>query len=351
MTPNGVGSQSVLARTIFGFLAFLCAAHAAAARDHVLAVGSSTVFPFATAVAERVARTTGLKSPQVEAWGTGGGIKLFCRGIGVSEPDVALASREITADELARCGADGVGKILKLRFGSDGITIVTPKTLSLSLTLRNIYLALARKVPDPNAVGVLVDNPYRRWSEVDTRLPDVPILVYGPPLTSGTRDLLVQLGLERGCRTVSWLKELEGTDPGRFREACGAIREDGAYVTVGENDNLIVRKVAMSDSAAGVFGFSYYEHNRDLLQAAEIEGVAPSFETIFQGTYPLARPLYIYAKLAHMRRIPGLLPFLEEFTSAQAVGEDGYLIDHGLVPIPESERVTNARLLEEARRE
>jgi phosphate transport system substrate-binding protein len=332
-------------------LACVMTASTALGRDYVLAVGSSTVFPFATTVAEEISRSPELRSPQVEAWGTGGGVRLFCRGVGAEEVDVALASREITDEELALCARNGVSEIVKLRFGSDGITFVTRKDLSLSLTLRALYLALARSVPDPaNPSGALIANPYGQWNEVDPRLPELPIKVYGPPLTSGTRDLLAEQGLASGCRTFSRLKALEDNDPEAFRQACGAIREDGAYVTTGENDNLIVRKVAASDHALGVLGFGYYSQNSAQLQAAAIEGSYPSFDTIYDGSYPLARPLYVYAKLAHLDRIPGLVPFLEELVSARAAGDDGYLIDHGLVPVPESERISNARLLEQVAR-
>jgi phosphate transport system substrate-binding protein len=221
----------------------------------------------------------------------------------------------------------------------------------LSLTLRALYLALARSVPDPaKPAGELIANPYRQWSEVDPRLPELPIKVYGPPLTSGTRDLLVEQGLSPGCRTFPRLKALEDADPEAFRRACGAIREDGPYVTTGENDNLIVRKVAASDHALGILGFSYFSQNSDQLQAVAIEGSYPSSETIYDGAYPLARPLYVYAKLAHLDRIPGLVLFLEELVSARAAGDDGYLIDRGLVPVPEPERVINARLLEQVAR-
>ena len=329
-------------------LASLLLVSMAAARDYVFAVGSSTVFPFAATVAEQISRRTDLRSPQIEAWGTGGGLKLFCQGIGAEEVDVALASREMTAEELARCAGNGVTEVLKLRVGSDGISFATAKGFTLQLTLRDLYLALAKRVPgEGRPDGVLSENPNRLWSDVDPRLPQRPILVYGPPLTSGTRDLLAEQGLMTGCRTFPGLKGLESTAPEAFRQACGPFREDGVYVTTGENDNLIVRKVAGSGHAVGVFGFSYYDQNRDVLQAVAIEGVPPSFESIYDGTYPLARPLYVYVKLAHLHRIPGLIPFLEELVSARAVGEEGYLIDHGLVPVPEDERAMSARLLEE----
>ena len=333
------------ARNTLGALALLLLAHGAMARDYVLVVGSSTVFPFAATVSERIGSSAEFKAPKVEPWGTGGGFKLFCRGVGAEEVDIAMASRDITAEELAHCAANGVTEILKLRVGSDGITFATSKKLALALSRRELYLALARRVPDPENPDALIDNPYERWDQIAPHLPEAPIRVYGPPLTSGTRDLLVQQGLSEGCRTFPRLKALEAADPDLFRDACGSIREDGTYVTTGENDNLIVRKVAASEHALGIFGFSYFDQNRERLQAATIEGVSPTFESIYDGEYPLARPLYLYVKQVHVGRIPGLFPFLEEFTRDAAVGEDGYLSTQGLVPVPEGERAANVSLL------
>lgn len=329
-------------------LALITAAPMAGARDQVLAVGSSTVYPFATVVAEHIGKTTDFKTPQVEAWGSGGGIKFFCRGVGVGEADIALASREMVASELQQCQENGVSDILGLRFGWDGIILATAgKGPHLRLTLKDLFLALGRRIPDPNGEEQLVPNPYKSWKETNPTLPDVPIQVYGPPVTSGTRDVLVERGLIRGCKSFDWLSALSQSDPERFRQVCGAIREDGAYTSTGENDNLIVRKVGESDQAVGIFGFSYYDQNRDKLQASEIEGIEPTFDTIYSRDYPLARPLYIYVKAAHADSIPGLEPFLSELMDERASGEEGYLIDRGLIPVPAPERKANAEKIRE----
>ena len=317
------------------------------ARDYPWAVGSSTVFPFATVVAEQVGQDQDFKTPRIEAWGSGGGAKLFCHGLGADEVDVALMSREMTPEELSWCQTHGVGELLQLRFGSDGITLVTPRDLSLELSREDLYLALAREVPDPGNTdadtGTLIENPYQRWNQINPALPDAPIKVYGPPPTSGTYDLLIKLALEPGCRRVPQLSALESNNPERFRTACGAIREDGQYVASGENDNLIVRKVAGSNAAVGILGFSYYDQNRDQLNAATIDGIAPDLDSIYTGHYPLSRPLFIYVKSEQLAGIPGLRRFLEELLSPAAAGEEGYLLDHGLVPLPEQDRADNAQ--------
>jgi phosphate transport system substrate-binding protein len=322
----------------------LISAQVALGRDQVLAVGSSTVFPFATMVAERVGRIAEFKTPQIEAWGSGGGFRLFCKGIGAEEADIVFASREIAASEREACQANGVTDILELRLGWDGIIFATAGSgPRLHLTLTDVYLALGRQVPDPAGAPVLVANPYQRWSELNETLPDVPIHVYGPPTTSGTRDVLAEKALIAGCRRYGWLAELERSDPAAFRAGCGTIREDGVYVSTGEIDNLIVRKISASDHAVGIFGFSYYDQNRDRLQAAEVEGVEPTFDTIYGHDYPLSRPLFLYAKGEHLGSIPGLLPFLQEAVSERAAGEEGYLVDRGLIPLPAGEREENAR--------
>ncbi|MCG6861668.1 MAG: substrate-binding domain-containing protein [Chromatiaceae bacterium] len=325
-------------------LVLLLTAETAATRDHVLAVGSSTVYPFATTAAERIGRRTRFKTPQIEAWGSGGGIQLFCRGVGAEEADIAFSSREITTSEREQCNQNGVTDILELRLGWDGIIFATAGAgPHLDLTLGDIYLALGREIPNPTGEATFVRNPYRRWSDISGTLPDVPIQVYGPPITSGTRDILIERALIAGCRTLAWLNELQRSDPKAFRQGCGAIREDGIYVSTGENDNLIVRKIAVSDHAVGIVGFSYYDQNRDKLQASEVEGVEPSYESIYDRRYALARPLFLYVKDAHLSSIPGLLPFVQEIVSQRAAGEEGYLVEQGLIPLPEAEREANAR--------
>jgi phosphate transport system substrate-binding protein len=208
----------------------------------------------------------------------------------------------------------------------------------LALTLRDIYLALAKRVPDPAGGERLVDNPYTHWRQLNAELPDVPIMVYGPPVTSGTRDVLVESALEAGCRSFAWLTAVQHSSPDEQRQVCQSIREDGLYVSSGENDNLIVRKLVNAKQSVGVFGFSFFDQNRDKLQAAKINGVEPSFETLYDQRYPLVRPLYVYVRVAHIGWIPGLGAFLSEMVSEQAVGEDGYLVDRGLVPMPDAQR-------------
>ena len=327
-------------------------AQAALGRDHVLAVGSSTVFPFATIAAERVGRATRFRTPQIEAWGSGGGIRLFCNGVGAKEADIAFASRRMTATERERCEGNGVTDILELHLGWDGIILANAVSgPRLELTLADIHLALGREVPNPAGEPGLVPNPYRRWDDLRGSLPKLPIYAYGPPTTSGTRDVLVEQALMAGCRTHAWLSALERSDPAAFRQGCGAIREDGIYVSTGENDNLIVRKIVESDHAVGIFGFSYYDQNRDRLQASVIEGVAPTYESIYDRRYPLARPLFLYAKGAHLNAIPGLSSFVEEIISDQAAGEEGYLVERGLIPLPETERQANEIEMSTWRRE
>ncbi len=320
----------------------------AQARDQVLAVGSSTVYPFATAAAEQLGQTTRFRTPQVEAWGSGGGIKRFCHGLGVGESDLVFASREMAESEVARCARNGVTDLFRMPFGWDGIVLATARQgPELKLTLKDLYLALGAWVPAPDGEARLTPNPYHRWSELNPDLPDVPIYVYGPPGTSGTRDFLVEKALLGGCRAFGWLRDLEMTDPESFRLSCGKIREDGPYVSVGENDNLIVRKVAASAHAVGIFGFSYYDQNRDRLKAAEIDRVTPEFESIYDATYVLARPLYIYVKGAHVRAVPGLGDYLQLLISERASGSDGYLVDRGLIPLDHDKRTRAAAELVE----
>ncbi|HEX6999955.1 MAG TPA: PstS family phosphate ABC transporter substrate-binding protein [Gammaproteobacteria bacterium] len=313
-----------------------CDAGAQAARDYISIVGSSTVYPFATVVAERFGRASRFRTPKVEATGTGGGLALFCNGVGVRHPDIANASRRITASEVRRCAEHGVREIVEVKIGFDGIVLAGSRTARpLDLSLRAVYLALAKHVPDPDGGERLVPNPYRRWSDVDPSLPPVRIEVLGPPPTSGTRDAFLELAMEGGCKTFPWIAALERD---AYLAACHTIREDGAYVEAGENDNLIVQKLTANPAALGIFGYSFLEQNSDKLRGAKVDGVAPDFDTIADGRYPVARPLYFYVKKAHVGFIPGIREYLQEFTSEAAAGELGYLSDLGLIPLPERER-------------
>ncbi|MCS6948371.1 MAG: substrate-binding domain-containing protein [Steroidobacteraceae bacterium] len=309
---------------------------AQAARDTINIVGSSTVYPFATAVAEQFGRAGKFKTPKVESTGTGGGIKLFCNGVGVQHPDVANASRRMNANELETCRRNGVADIIELKIGFDGLTIATSKRgPQFDLTRREVYLALAKQVPDPARPGKLIDNPYKTWRQIAGRLPARRIEVLGPPPTSGTRDSLHELYLEAGCRTFDWIDKLRKEDEKQFKRICHTLREDGAYIEAGENDNLIAQKLIANPNTVGIFGFSFYDENQARLRALKIDNVAPSFESISSGRFPAARPLYVYVKKAHIGVIPGLQEFVEEFVSARAIGEDGYLVERGLVPLPQ----------------
>lgn len=315
------------------------AVHAQAARDYISIVGSSTVYPFATVVAERLGKTTPFKTPKIESTGSGGGIKLFCAGIGVEHPDIANASRAIKASEVERCRAHGVEGITEVKIGYDGIVLANARQAEpFRLTRRELFLALARRVPAPQGGERLVANPYERWSEIDEALPSKEIEVLGPPPTSGTRDAFVELAMEAGCKAYSWIAALERRDAARFKRVCHTMREDGAFIEAGENDNLIVRKLDVNPEALGIFGFSFLDQNRDRLQGAAVDGVKPTFEKIGSGAYPLARPLFFYVKEAHVGAIPGMEAYIAEFTSERAWGEHGYLADKGLIPMPKQER-------------
>lgn len=316
---------------------FSAATQAQAVRDYISIVGSSTVYPFATVVAEQFGRKTRFKTPKIEPTGSGGGIKAFCDGVGVQFPDIANSSRRITATEVANCAAHGVDAIVEVKIGYDGIVLANAKTSApMDVTLRDLYLALAKRVPDPAGGEKLVANPYRRWSEIDPKLPDANIEVLGPPPTSGTRDAFLELAMEPGCKTVPWIAALPRDE---MLMACHMLRDDGAYVEAGENDNLIVQKLVANPRAFGVFGYSFLEQNTDKVQGAHINGAAPDFDAIADGRYPISRPLYFYVKKAHVDVIPGIREYLKEFTSDSAWGEFGYLTDKGLIPLAEDERL------------
>jgi phosphate transport system substrate-binding protein len=309
----------------------------AGARDYITIVGSSTVYPFATVAAEQFGKSTKFKAPKVESTGTGGGLKLFCDGVGVKFPDIANASRRIKDSEVAQCKKNGVAEIVELKIGYDGIVVANSKQAKpLTIDQRQLWLALAKEVP--TADGKLEPNRYAKWSDIDAALPAIKIEVLGPPPTSGTRDAFVELALEGGCGTFGWIKELKASDEKRFKSICHTLREDGAFVEAGENDNLIVQKLEQNQNAFGIFGYSFLEQNTEKVQAATVAGVAPTFESIAAGKYPVSRPLYLYVKKAHVGVIPGIAEYLAEITSPRAAGSDGYLADKGLIPMPEQEQ-------------
>ena len=328
-----------------------------AQRTTISIVGSSTVYPFTTLVAEVFGQNTDFNTPKVESTGTGGGMKLFCSGIGTKYPDITNASRRIKSSEQELCKKASVTDIFEIKVGFDGIAIASSKkSKAMDLSLKHLYLALAKKVP--NAKGKIVDNPYTIWSQIDPKLPNNKIKVYGPPPTSGTRDAFVEIGLEGGAKAFDSLKKLRalkdkkqiklvltqlGLSPKLLKSAGSGkkifqlishgIREDGHYIEAGENDNLIIQKLKVNPNALGIFGFSYLEENSNAIRPAKIDGINISFESIADSSYPISRALYIYVKKQHLNVIPGLNDFLAEYTSEEAWSEDGYLADRGLIPL------------------
>ena len=310
-----------------------------AARDYINIVGSSTVYPFATVVAEQFGKSTSFKTPKIESTGSGGGLKLFCAGVGVEHPDITNASRAIKKSEYDQCIANGVKEVVEVKIGYDGIVMANSKKAApLKLTRKDIFLALAKDVPDPDGGEKLVPNPYKTWKDVNPALPAKSIEVLGPPPTSGTRDAFVELAMEGGAKSFGWIKAMKNTDKKKYKATCHTVREDGAYVEAGENDNLIVQKLEANPNAVGIFGFSFLDQNMDKIQGSFVDGVQPTFDAIADGQYPVSRPLFFYVKKAHAEVIPGMKEYLQEFTSEKAWGPDGYLTEKGMIPMPDAER-------------
>ncbi|GHB03429.1 phosphate ABC transporter substrate-binding protein [Algimonas arctica] len=301
-------------------------------RDQIKIVGSSTVYPFATTVAENFGRSTSFKTPIVEATGSGGGLKLFCSGLGDNFPDITNASRRIKASEVKRCAENGITDIVEVKIGYDGIVVAnSTKSDRMELTLRELYLALAKDVPDGN--GGLKPNDYIYWSDINPTFKSTKIEIMGPPPTSGTRDAFVELAMEGGCQTFDWIKALKETDSDTYKAICHAFREDDSFIEAGENDNLIVRKLNANPNALGIFGFGFLDQNGDSVQGSVIDGTPPTFENISDGTYPVSRSLYFYVKKDLVGTVPGITEYLTEFTSVRASGQDGYLSEKGLIPM------------------
>ena len=325
----------------------------AAGRDYIEIVGSSTVYPFSTVVAETFGKKTKFKTPKVEATGSGGGLKLFCGGNGIDTPDITNSSRRIKKSEVDNCAENGVTNITEVQVGFDGIAIANAKSgETFDLTLKEIFLALAKQVPGGKD-GELINNPYKTWKDVDPSLPATKIEVLGPPPTSGTRDAFAELAMEGGCKAFPWIKQLKNDSKvakkagdkvrskelkNKYKEICHTIREDGAYIEAGENDNLIVQKLEKNPDALGVFGFSFLDQNSDKVKGASVDGVEISFENIAVGNYPVSRPLFFYVKNHHVGKVPGIAEFVSEFTSEDAWGDEGYLTDKGLIPLAEEKR-------------
>ncbi len=309
----------------------------AAGRDNINVVGSSTVYPFSTVVAERFGKNTEFKTPKIESTGTGGGMKLFCAGTGVDTPDMSNASRRMKKSEFEMCQKNGVKEITEVLVGYDGIVIANAKTAKqMTITRKEMFLALAKEVPAKDGSEKLVANPYKLWSDINPALPKTKIEVLGPPPTSGTRDAFAELVLEGGCKKFPWIKAMKKKNKKQYKKVCHSVREDHTYVEAGENDNLIVQKLTANPKALGIFGFSFLDQNSDKLQGSIVDGQAPSFEGIADGSYPVSRPLYFYVKNAHAGKVPGIKEFLKEFTSEAAMGDEGYLTDKGLIPLGEA---------------
>jgi len=321
-----------------GALCIACAGFADA-RDQIRIVGSSTVFPFSTAVAEQFGRSTAFKTPIVEATGSGVGAKLFCSGVGVDFPDIANASRRMKKAEFDSCLDNGVSDITEVVIGFDGIVLAQSNDApQRDITTEQIFLALAKDVPID---GKLVPNPYRLWSDVDPALPSTRIEVLGPPATSGTRDAFEQLAMARGAANNAFMAALRAADPAAFKTAATTLREDGAFVEAGENDNLIVQKLANNAKAYGILGYSYVLENEDKIHGWTIDGVAVGDDSVQDGSYPMARSLFLYIKNAHVDVIPGMAEYTAEFMSEAAIGPDGYIVERGLIPIDQMRRSAN----------
>ncbi len=330
-TPLAIAAAAALS-----LAASVALTNAVEARDQIRIVGSSTVFPFSTVVAEEFGKTTEYKTPVVESTGSGGGLKLFCAGVGVTHPDITNASRRIKSSEVGRCAKNGVTDITEVKFGFDGIVLANSKASpAFEITLQQLFLALAKDVPQD---GTMVPNPYGSWNEIDAALPAAKIEVLGPPPTSGTRDAFVELAMEGGCKTFPDIKALKKKDKAQYKSICHSIREDGAFVEAGENDNLIVQKLEANPKALGIFGYSFLEQNRDKVQGSVINGVAPDFDTIADASYPVSRSMYFYVKKAHVGVIPGIDEYVATFTDEDAWGPYGYLADKGLIPLPDADR-------------
>ena len=306
------------------------------ARDEIRIVGSSTVFPFSTAVAEQFGKKTDFATPVVEATGSGGGLKLFCAGVGAEHPDIANASRRMKLKEFELCKANGVTDIIEVKIGFDGIVIGNAiDAPAFDLTRKDIYKALAK---DVSQYGRVAANSFKTWDEVNPSLPAQAIEVLGPPPTSGTRDAFEELAIQMGAREA-------GLDKKDAKKT--VIRDDGAYIESGENDNLIVSKLEADPAKLGVFGFSFLDQNADRIKGSKVDGVEPTFDNIASGDYPVSRSLWFYVKKAHIGVIPGIEDYMAEFVDDDAIGEDGYAVEKGLIPLEDDERETFIAAIED----
>ena len=323
-----------MVRSMLAALVAVFAVASVAEAREIRIVGSSTVYPFTTIVGETFA-AEGNTAPVIESTGTGGGMKLFCAGIGDSHPDFTNASRAIKGSEKEKCAAKGITP-LEMKVGYDGIVFANSKKSGvLEVTPRELFQALAKDVPQEN--GNLVPNTFTHWNQINPKFPATKIEVLGPPPSSGTRDAWVELVMEAGCKTYDWVKAMKKKDKKAYKGICHGIREDGAYVEAGENDNLIIQKLANNPDAFGIFGYSFLDQNADVIQGSPIAGVVPTFDSIADGSYPASRALYVYAKKEHVGVTEGMKEFMELYLSDDIAGADGSLGDAGLIPLPQKE--------------
>ena len=318
-------------------VATLAISTSAQARDQIRIVGSSTVYPFSTTVAEQFGKTSGFKTPVVESTGSGGGLKLFCAGVGPEFPDITNASRRIMQTEVDNCATNGVKDIAEIVIGYDGIVVASAKAgKHYDLTREQLFKAIAKTVPQG---GKLVANPYMKWNEIDPKLPAEDIVVYGPASNHGTRDALVELVMDDACEKFAEIKALAKDAK---KVACDAVREDGAFIEVSENYTVTLQKLLSQPHAVGILTFSYLDQNGDKIQAATIDGQTATYDNIASGKYPVSRPLFFYVKKAHVGMIPGIKEYVAEFTATKTWGKNGYLADKGLIAMPEAQQKSEA---------
>ncbi len=326
----------------------LATAGVAVARDQIKIVGSSTVFPYTQAVSEEFSNKTGKPAPVVESTGTGGGFKAFCGGVGEDFADITGASRAIKESEIKLCADNGVTDITEAMIGYDGLSIAHSRNSpEMDLTEEQIFQALAAELPDGK--GGFIANPNKKWSDIDASLPATDIIAFGPPPTSGTRDAFVELVMHDGCSKLDGMADLKKADDKKWTEICSRMRQDGPFIEAGENDNLIVQRIEADPNAVGIFGYSFLYENNDKLKAVKVNGIEPNFDTIADGSYPVARPLFFYVKNAHRDVIPGMKEFLEEYVSDSAAGPDGYLAERGLTPLSDDLRAKLQQTVLEAK--
>lgn len=323
------------------FLIGIPTCYAYSYRNYINIVGSSTVYPFTTVVAERFGKLYSplSKTPRVEATGTGGGFKLFCGGIGINYPDIVNASRKISKSEISYCISNGVTEIIELEIGLDGIVLASSiETPIKPITIQNLWLALAKMIPTHN--GYLIINPFKTWKEINENLPNTNIEILGPPQTSGTRDFINEFIMKVSCKQYQSLAN-------KFSSNCQLIRNDGAFIETGENDNLIINKLVTNPNTLGILSYSLLKDNLDKLRGWEINGIAPSDVNITSGIYPMIRPLFIYVKKAHLNKIPNLREFITYFVSNNNIGENGLLVQRGLIPLPAAQRATVVKIVDD----